>query len=171
MERTKISDILPIGALMPLLIVLGIELLFSYGLAYYNNFQENQIQEKTQNLTQKENEILNKIKTNEGYFVFSQYANIAELAQRRYSVNQIIEKFNKLMPKFLIVKSFAYDDEKKEINLKLSTVNWDDYLKFVDYLEKNPNFKIIENPSPKYNTQSQLIDFTLQIQLTPNFFK
>lgn len=171
MERTKISDILPIGALMPLLVVLGIELLFSYGLAYYNNFQENQIQEKTQNLTQKENEILNKIKTNEGYFVFSQYANIAELAQRRYSVNQIIEKFNKLMPKFLIVKSFAYDDEKKEINLKLSTVNWDDYLKFIDYLEKNPNLRIIENPSPEYNTQSQLIDFTLQIQLTPNFFK
>jgi len=171
MERSTISQILPLGIILPLVILLGAEFLVSTGLRFYNNHQQNVISEKKSLLDQKENEILNKLKNNEGFFVFSQYANISELAKNRYSFNLLLERFNLLMPQFLIVKNFSYDDENKTITLKVSTLNWDDYFKFYTYLKNNDYFKIDKIDDPKLNEQTQTIDFNLTLKLKPKFFE
>ncbi|MFZ8806437.1 MAG: hypothetical protein ACO2OW_02620 [Minisyncoccia bacterium] len=171
MERFKISELIPIGLLLPFLIILGIELLFVYGLSYYNQSQENFLNQKKVELDRKENEILNKIKNNEAYFVFSQYANASFLAQNKISLNTVLEKFNASMPKFLNVKNFSYDEENKEVNLNLSLRSWDEYLRFRNYLQKTAKFKIKKESYPQYDQKSGNLTFNLTLTLTPEFFK
>jgi len=171
MERFKISEIIPIGLLLPFLIILAIEFIFIYGLSFYNQNQENFLSQKKSELDRKENEILNRIKNNESYFVFSQYANVSSLAQQRISLNTILEKFNASMPKFLIIKSFSYDEENKEINLSLSFRTWDEYLKFRNYLQKTAKFKIKNETYPLIDEKSGSLNFSLILNLTPEFFK
>ncbi len=171
MERFKISEIIPIGFLLPFLIILSIELLFIYGLSYYNQNQENFLNQKKEELDRKENEILNKIKNNEAYFVFSQYANASFLAQNKISLNTVLEKFNASMPKFLSIKNFNYDDEEKEISLNLSFETWEDYLKFRNYLQKTSKFKIKKESFPLKDEKSGNFNFNLTLILTPDFFK
>jgi len=173
MERFKISEIIPIGFLLPFLIILGIEILFSYGLSYYNKRQENFLNQKKIGLDEKENEILNKIKNNEAYFVFSQYANVSFLAQNKISLNTVLEKFNASMPKSLNIKNFSYEEKNRELNLNLSLSfkSWDEYLKFRNYLQKTAKFKIKEESYPQYDQKSGDLTFNLSLILTPEFFK
>jgi len=171
MERFKISEVLPLNLYLPFIIILAIELLFYYGLDFYNQKQLQSIQDKKAEIEKKENEIFNKIKNNEAYFIFSQYANSAYLAENRISLNTLIEKFNTAMPKSLIVKSFAYDKKEKSISLNLAFRSWDDYLKFRSYLEKNPKFIIDKESYPRYDEKENLLTFSLTLKLTSQFFK
>lgn len=171
MDKTKISEIIPIGVVLPLLIILGVEFLISYGLEFYNSRQIAVIEEKKSFLTSKENEILNKLKNNEGYFLFSQYANISKLAKERFSFNLLLDKFNALMPKFLIIQNFGYDSQNNLISLDLKTKTWDDYLKLITYLKNNEYFSIEKANDPKFNEKEGVVEFQLTLKLKNKFFQ
>ncbi len=164
-----LKHLLPWGFIFPFLLIIAFELALSYGLDFYNKSLESQINNLELTLNQKEAEISGKLSSNEAYFVFSQVANIVEILKSRPSVNFVINKFDKIMPKFVVIKSFSFDADKQEIQIEASVNNWDDYVRFHNYISHHPDLELRSFTSPKL--EENLINFSMVFYLRPNFYK
>lgn len=169
MENFNLKNIIPIGLIFPFILLIGLEYFLIFGLDYYNQRLSQQISNLETTLTQKETELGQGLKTNEAFYVFSQIGNIVEILKNRKSVNLVINKFNRIMPKFLILKTFEFDAEKSEIKIQGAFQNWQDYVRFYRYLTSLPDIEIKESQPPKL--EKNLINFSMVLFLKPSFYK
>lgn len=164
-----LRQFIPLGFVFPFLVIIAVEFGLGYGLDFYNQNLNNQISNLESKITQKEAELSNKLSSNETYFVFSQLVNLVEILKNRHSLNFVIDKFNKLMPKFLVIKSFSFDAEQNEINLEASVNNWNDYIRFHYYLSHHPDIEIKSFTSPRL--ENNVVNFSMVLRLRPSFYK
>jgi predicted component of type VI protein secretion system len=111
-------------------------------LDFYSERLNQQISNLENLLEQKEESLKGNLEVNEAFRIFSQALNIVEVLKERRSLSFIINKFNQIMPKFLIIKSFAYDGEKQEVKIEASVSNWQDYLRFHKYVADLPYLEL-----------------------------
>jgi hypothetical protein len=163
-------NLIPWGLVAPFLIIILIEYGLSFGIDFYNQKLNQQISELEANLKQKEESTKGDLGTNEAFKAFSQSINIVEILKNRQSLSFIINKFNQLMPKFLIIKEFKYDAEKREIEVNATVSNWQDYLRFHKYVTGLQVLELKNFTSPKVD-ENNLINFSMVFLLKPNFFK
>lgn len=169
MENFSLKNIIPLGLLFPFILLIGLEYFLMFGLDYYNQKLSQQISNLETTLTRKETDLDQVLKTNETFYVFSQIGNIVEILKDRKSVNFVIGKFNRIMPKFLILKTFEFDAEKSEIKIKGAFQNWQDYVRFHRYLKSLSDVEIRELQAPKL--EEKLINFSMVLFLKPSFYK
>lgn len=162
---------LPLGFLLPFILIIGFEYLVNFGLGFYNERLNATISSLESNLKQKEQELNQMLKENESFYVFSQFVNIAEIARERRSVNFIIDKFNRVMPKFLAIEEFKFDADKNEIEFKGKVNNWVDYVRLHEYITSLPYFMLKELKSPKFDEKENIIEFSMVLFLKPEFYK
>jgi hypothetical protein len=129
-----------------------------------------QIAELDAKIKQKEEGVKGGLETNEAFKVFSQTVDIVEILKNKQSLSFVINKFNQLMPKFLIIKEFDYDAEKQTININAAVSNWQDYLRFHKYVSSLQVFELQNLPSPTMS-ENNLINFSMVFLLKPDFYK
>jgi hypothetical protein len=168
MENWK--SIIPWGLVLPFLIIILIEYGLSYGLDFYIQRLNQQIPALETKIRQKEESVKGGLETNEAFKIFSQTVNIVEILKNRKSLSLVINRFNQLMPKFLIVKEFDYDADKQEINITAAVSNWQDYLRFHKYGSSLQVFELKNFTSPTIG-ENNLINFSMVFLLKPAFFK
>jgi len=168
MENWK--SIIPWGLVMPFLIIVLVEYGLSYGLSFYNQKLDQQIKDLEVKLRQKEENLKGGLETSESFKVFSQAVNIVEILKNLRSLTFVINKFNQLMPKFLVLKSFSYDADKQEIEIAGDLPNWQDYLRFHKYLTSLNVLELKSFPVPRVD-KNNLINFSMVIFLKPDFYK
>ncbi len=169
MVKPDLKKIVPLGFLLPFLLIIIFELVLSYGLDFYNRRLNDQIGNLELKLKEKENQLSGNLESNDAYIVFSQLVNIVEFVKNRQSLIYVINKFNEIMPKFLIVRSFGYDDDRKEITIEASLTSWEDYARFNYYLNSLDLVEVRSFTSPIF--EKDLINFSLVLYLKPGFFK
>lgn len=169
MEDFNFKNIVPFGLLLPFILLIAFEYFLMLGLDFYNQKLNQQISNLETTLTKKEAELSQSLKDNEAFHSFSQVGNIVEILKNRKSINSVINKFNKIMPKFLILKTFEFDAEKNEININGAVSSWQDYLRFYRYLVTLPDVQLKEFPSPRL--EQNLINFSMVLFLKPSFYK
>jgi sulfite reductase alpha subunit-like flavoprotein len=168
MENWK--NLIPWGLVAPFIIIILIEYGLSFAINFYNQRLNQQISELEINLKQKEESTKGGLETNEAFKVFSQAVNIVEILKNRQSLSFVINKFNQLMPKFLIVKEFKFDAEKREIEINAAVSNWQDYLRFHKYVTGLQVLEIKDFTSPRLEADN-LIKFSMVFLLKPNFYE
>jgi len=167
MENWK--SIIPWGLLTPFLIIILVEYGVSFGLDFYSQRLNQQVNELESKLKQKEEIIKGGLGTNEAFKVFSQTVNIVEIYKNRQSLNFVINRFNQLMPKFLILNEFRYDADGKQIEINASVPNWQDYLRFYKYITNLQVLEVKNFSSPKLG-DNNLINFSMVFLLKPSFY-
>jgi len=168
MENWK--SIIPWGLILPFLIIFVVEYGLSYGLDFYVQRLNQQIPELESKIKQKEESVKGELETNEVFKIFSQAVNIVEILKNRKSLSFVINRFNQLMPKFLIVKEFDYDADKQELNITAAVSSWQDYLRFYKYASGLQVFKMKNFTSPVIG-ENNLINFSIVFLLKPDFYK
>jgi predicted component of type VI protein secretion system len=163
-------SLIPWGLVLPFLIIIFIEIVIGRFLDFYSERLNQQISNLENLLEQKEESLKGNLEVNEAFRVFSQALNIVEVLKERRSLSFIINKFNQTMPKFLIIKSFAYDGEKQEVKIEASVSNWQDYLRFHKYVTDLPYLELKDLTAPKLG-ENNLIDFSMVFLLKPNFYQ
>ncbi len=169
MEKLKLNNVLPLGIILPFALILLTEYLLSYGLNFYNQKLSQQINDLESKLVRREKELITNLEANDFFYVFSKVVNILEIARQRHSLNFVIARFNQLMPKFLIIKNFEFDNDENKITIKASVKDWIDYVRFHNYLSKIQHFQIKEIQFPKFEQNE--INFTMVLGLTPSFYQ
>ena len=169
MKNFNWKNILPWGMLMPFFLLIGFEYLVDFGLTFYNKRLNNEISLLESSLTQKEEALMQTLKTNEAFYVFSQIANIVEIVKNRASVNYVIDKFNKIMPNFLIINEFEFNAETNEIKIRGAVNSWSDYVRFHSYLTNLSDIELKSFESPKL--EKNLINFSMVLLLKPSFYR
>ncbi len=167
----NLKDLIPFGVLLPFLIIVGLEILGSYFLDIFNNSLNNKIFLLESQLKNKEEEIINKLKVDDSFVVFSQTVNITEILKRRNSVKKVIDRFNSLMPKFLDLSQFNYNNKQQEISFSGSVNNLENYLRFSKYLDNHPLFELKFISPPNISKESGKVDFSVTIKLKPGFYQ
>jgi hypothetical protein len=164
------KNLIPLGLVAPFLIIILIEYGFILGLDFYNQKLDKQIKGLEDLLKQKEESLKGGLETNEAFKIFSQTVNIIEILKNRKSLSFVINKFNQLMPKFLIIKDFTYDGEKQEIKIDAAVSDWQDYLRFHKYVT---GLKVLElkDFTPPRLEENNLIQFSMVFLLKPNFYE
>ena len=165
----NLKNSIPLGFALPILIIILIELGIIQGLNFYIQKLNQDIVNLENKLRQKEENIKGGLEVNEFFKVFSQAVNIIEILKNRQSLLFIINRFNELMPKFLIIKDFDYDSEKNTIEISASVNNWQDYIRFHKYITNLKVFEVRDFTSPKLDEDS-LINFSMVLLLKPDFF-
>jgi hypothetical protein len=90
--------------------------------------------------------------------------------KNRKSLSFVINKFNQLMPKFLIINNFTYDGEKGEIKIDAAVSNWQDYLRFHKYVTGLQVLELKDFTPPRLE-EKNLIQFSMVFLLKPNFYE
>jgi hypothetical protein len=163
-------NLIPWGLVAPFLIIILIEYGLSFGINFYNQRLNQQISELEAKIKQKEESTKGGLETNESFKVFSQVVNIVEILKNRKSLSFIINKFNQLMPKFLMIKEFHYDADRQEIKITAMVSNWQDYLRFHKYVSSLQVLEIKEMTFPKLE-ENNLINFSMVFLLKPGFYQ
>jgi hypothetical protein len=163
-------NIIPWGFILPFLIIIGLELLISYGLDFYNQILSNQIVNLDSVLKQKQESLAEGLETNEAFKVFSQTVNLVELLNRNQPLSLIITKFNQLMPNFVNLKSFSYDADARTIEISAATRSWLDYVRFHQYVTNLKDLGIKSFKSPSLDDKN-LVNFSMVFFLKPSFFQ
>jgi hypothetical protein len=166
----KWTNLIPWGLIAPFLIIILIELGLSFGINFYTQKLNQQISELEINLKQKEESTKGGLETNEAFKAFSQAINIVEILKNRQSLSFVINKFNQLMPKFLIIKEFKYDADKREIEIDAVVSSWQDYLRFHKYVNGLQFLEVKNFTSPKMG-ENNLINFSMVFFLKPGFYQ
>ncbi len=169
MEGFNIKEILPIGFILPFILIILFEIIILYGLDFYNQRLSQEIAKLESDLQAKEEALTKNIEANEAYYRFSQVANIVEIVKHRKLLADIILKFNQLMPKFLVVNQFTFDAEKNEITIDASVNSFEDFARFYQYLSQLKELEIKSLQSPKLRENK--VNFSLVLYLKPEFFK
>jgi len=161
---------IPFGFIIPFLILIIVEYGFLYGLSYYKKNLDNSIYELEQKLKQAEDQIKGNINEDQTYIVFSKAVNIMEIWKNKKSLTTIIDNFNKIMPKFLSIKNFSYDDDLKEISIAASVPSWKDYLRFYKYVY-SLNVLAVKSLSTPASDDNGIVSFSIVFSLKPAFFQ
>lgn len=169
MEDFKIKNIFPVGIIYPFLILIALEYLLIFVLNFYNQKLTNQISSLEVSLTSKEEELFNDLNSSEAFFSFSQIFNIVEIFKNKKSVSLVINNFKKIMPNFLIVKTFEFDVENNELKIQGATRDWQSYIKLIGYLNNLTDIKVKELSSPKF--ENNFINFSMVLLLKPTFYQ
>ncbi len=164
-----LRQFIPFGLVFPFLLIIFIELALGWGLDFYQQQLNTQINNLETQLNQKEAELSGKLSSNEAYFVFSQLVNLVEILKTKRSLNFVIDKFNQLMPKFLVIKNFDFDAEKNEISFEASVAHWNDYIRFHRYLTNHSDLELRSYTSPRL--EKNQINFSMVLYLKPSFYK
>jgi len=166
----KLKDYVPIGLILPFLIILAVEGGLIYGLDFYKKNLSNKITILESSLNLKEEENLKKLVKDETYFVFSQSVNIVEILKQRKDVEKVIERFNSLMPKFLKLDNFNFKPSLNSISFSGSVSGWENFFKLKDYLLRENKYFVGKIESgPTYN--EGIVNFSAVINLKPDFYQ
>ena len=163
-------NIIPWGLILPFLIIIIIEYGLSFGLDWYGQKLDGQINNLEAKIKQKEEALKGGLETNEAFKVFSQAVNVTEILKTRRSLSFVINKFNQIMPKFLSLQKFSYDADKNEIEISASVPSWQDYVRFHKYLTDLKDVELKFLASPKLS-EKNTIDFSMVLILKPNFYQ
>ncbi len=167
----NIKNLIPIGFLLPFLIIILIEILAVYVLGTFETSLNNQIVAIEETIKRKEEEVIKKLTDNESFVVFSQMVNIIEILKNRNLASVVIDKFNSLMPKFLMIEKFEFDNKKQEINFTANVSNLIDYVRFLSYLNNQLTFELKSITPPEISKESGTVSFSVIIKLKPDFYK
>lgn len=163
-------NIIPLGFILPFLIIIGFEFLISYGLDFYNQRLSSQIDNLNSVLKQKQESLAEGLEDNEAFKVFSQAVNLVELLNSNQPLSLIIAKFNQLMPRFIIIKNFNYDAEQKTIEISGLAQDWLDYIRFYHYITNLKDLELRSFKSPTLDDEN-FIKFSMVFFLKPSFFQ
>jgi hypothetical protein len=166
----NLRNIIPWGFVLPFIIIIGVEYAISYGLNFYNQRLTGQITNLEIALKQKQEKLAEGLETNEAFKVFSQVVNLIEILKQHHPLSSVIINFNKIIPKFVIIKEFSYNSVGNEIQFIVFTQNWLDYARFIKYINNLKEIRLKSFSSPKLNEQN-MVEFSLVISLKPDFFK
>jgi hypothetical protein len=174
MESWK--NIIPWRLVLPFIVIILIEYGLSQWLIFYNQSLNQEIGRLESAIKEKESVLEGGIESNEAFRIFSQAVNIAEIVKNRKSLTFIINKFNnRILPKFLTINNFSYDDENQEVKITASVNNWLDYLRFHKYVAKYASevqeIEIKEIEAPKFDEEKKIINFSMVFSLKPNFYQ
>jgi len=169
MESWK--SLIPWGLLAPFLIIIFIEFGLGYALNFYNQKLYQDILNLKSRIEQKEKSLEGGLGANTYFKVFSQAVNIVEILRNKKSLGVILNRFNELMPKFLIIKELSYDADKNEIEIVASTQNWQDYIRFYKYVTHLENLELKSFTSPELDENNNLINFSMVLFLKPSFYQ
>jgi len=165
----NLKNLIPWGLIAPFLIILLVEYGLIFFLNFYNKSLENEINKLNSSILQKQDLLQQDFLNNPIYQSFSQIVNIVEIFKKRDSLVFIINKFNQVMPKFLTLKDFSYDSEKKEIEINGLVSNWNDFNRFYKYVDNLDIFKIKEVRDLQADEKG--INFNMVLILQPKFFQ
>jgi len=168
MESWK--NIIPFGLVVPFLIIIVIEYGIILALNSYNQKLNEDILTLEIRLKEREENIVGVLESNIGFKTFSQAVNVVEILKNRKSLNFVINKFNQLMPQFLIIKEFNYDADEQKIEILAATQSWEEFLSFYKYLSNLQAFEIKELVPPKLD-QNNLVSFSMVLLLKPSFYQ
>jgi hypothetical protein len=165
-------NIIPIGFILPFVIVIALEFILSYGLDFYSRSLTNQIADLESKLRQREESLAGTLTNNEFYRVFSQVVNLSglDILNNNRSLIGAINQFNKLMPKFVSIKNFTYDREAKKISISASVPNWFEYVRFHRYITNLKELKVESLSSPSADERN-VVNFSAVFSLNPSFFQ
>jgi cell fate (sporulation/competence/biofilm development) regulator YlbF (YheA/YmcA/DUF963 family) len=163
-------NIIPWGFILPFLIIIGLEILISYGLDFYNQRLSSQIDNLDSVLKQKQESLAESLETNEAFKIFSQTVNLVELLNRNQPLSLIITKFNQIMPNFVNLQSFSYNADEKTIEISAITQSWLDYVRFYQYVTNLKDLELKSFTSPSLNDKN-LVNFSMVFFLKPSFFQ
>lgn len=166
-----LKNLIPFGFFIPFLTIILVEILVVYLLGVVETSLNNQIVAIEKTIKTKEEEVVKKLTDNESFVVFSQLVNIIEILKKRKSASVVIDKFISLMPKFLIIDSFNFDNEKQEINFSGSVSNLSDYIRLLNYLNNQSAFELKSITPPSISKESGTVSFSVVISLKPDFYK
>lgn len=162
---------IPVGLVLPFIIIILAEYLILFGLRYYNNRLDYQIGNLRNQLDEKEKNIKNILARNDYYLVFSQSVNMMEILRLKEtkSLNFVINRFNQLMPNFIQLDRFSYDSDKNEIIISGYVDSWTNYIRFHNYVNNNPSFTI-NNFVANLDKEKGYIKFNMNLSLNSNFY-
>lgn len=163
-------SIIPISLILPFIIIIGLELIISYGLDFYNQRLSNQVNNLDLSLKQKQESLIGNLEANESFKVFSQTVNLVEILKLNRQLSFIINKFNQMMPKFITIRNFNYDAEKNIIEISCLAQNWSDYVRFHRYITNLKDLELKSFKSPILDDKN-LINFSMVFFLKPSFFQ
>ncbi|GIW67148.1 MAG: hypothetical protein KatS3mg096_016 [Candidatus Parcubacteria bacterium] len=163
-------NIIPLGLILPFLIIIVIEYSLNFGLNWYSQKLDNKVNNLEVKIKQKEEALKGVLETNQAFKIFSQAVNITEILKTRSSLSFVINKFNQLMPKFLSLQNFRYDADKNEIAISASVPSWQDYIRFHKYIAELKDVEIQSFTPPKLS-EKNTIDFSMVLILKPNFYQ
>jgi hypothetical protein len=165
-------NIIPLGFILPFIIVIVLEFILSYGLDFYSRSLTNQIADLESKLRQREESLAGTLTNNEFYRVFSQVVNLSglDILNNNRSLIGAINQFNKLMPKFVSIKNFTYDREAKKISISASVPNWFEYVRFHRYITNLKELKVESLSSPSADERN-VVNFSAVFSLNPSFFQ
>lgn len=168
---TSLRELIPVGFILPFLIIIVFEFLIGFGLSFYNNSLQNQIVSLEQSLKTREEALKGKLTDNEAYQAFSQFANLIEIIKKRKSLYIIVQKFTPLIPQFVEVKKLEFDSDKNLLVLGGLVDNWLDYVRLHYYFSRQNEVIFKSFKSPKVDEKSGKIEFEFSFQLKPNFYQ
>lgn len=169
MENFK--NLIPVGFFLPFLVIILFEIAAGYILGIVETSLSNQVVALEKAINTKEEEGVKKLISNESFVAFSQLVNIVEILKNRNLVTVGINKFNSLMPKFLMIESFDFDNDKQEISFSGSVSNLTDYIRFLNYLNSQSAFELKSITPPQISKEGGAVIFSVIIKLKPDFYK
>lgn len=169
MENFK--NLVPIGLFFPFLIIILLELLSVYLLGIIETSLNNKIALLEERIKSKEEALTQELINNENFMVFSQMVDIVEILRKRNLAQNVIDKFNSLMPKFLSIEKFSFDNQKKEIVFVSNVNNLTDYVRFLNYLNHQSAFEVKSITPPNIAKETGKVNFSVTIKLKEDFYK
>jgi hypothetical protein len=169
METLK--NLIPPGVLVPFLAIIVFEVLVSNLLTFYGNSLQNQTISLESKIKAKEGEIAKQILAEDSFVAFSQIVNIVEISKNRKSVIPVLEKFNSLMPKFLTLESFNFNEEAQEISFQGNIDNTLNYIRFLNYINNHQAFEVKSITPVGIPKVEGKINFSATIKLKPSFYQ
>ncbi|MCS7200892.1 MAG: hypothetical protein NZ822_01950 [Patescibacteria group bacterium] len=166
---TNWRDVLPIGFLLPFLVIILLEVGVSYGFDYLKRNIDSKITNLESQLKTREEGLADRLEKNDAYFVFSQVINIVEIIKNRRSPLEVVNKFTPLVPTFIKVQEVRIDMDNNEIVMMASVANLVSYLRALNYFQNHPKLELKNKPSP--NISNEQVTFEMVFALKPTFFE
>lgn len=169
MESWK--NIIPLGLVLPFLIIIFLEVIIFYGLGFYSQRLNQQITNLDSLIKQKQESLAGALENDEAFRAFSQMVNLVEVLNQKHSLSFVINKFNGLMPRFVTIKDFSYDAEQKTISISASIYGWVNYVRFYEYISNLKDYLEVKSVSSPSLDERGLVNFSVVFSLKPNFFQ
>jgi hypothetical protein len=164
-------NIIPIGFILPFVIIIVIEFGVLYGLNFYKQILQGRIDNLKNDIKTQQSSLAGSLEDNESYQVFSQMVNLLEILNRKHSIVSVLDEFNKIMPKFVTIKNFNYDAESNKISISGNVPDWESYVRFHQYINNLKDLRLDSFTSPTFDEKNNIVNFSMVLVLNQSFYQ
>jgi hypothetical protein len=165
------KDVLPIGFVLPFIVIIIVEYIVFYFLDYVENSFLEKIALLEDSIKAKENEVSALTAKSESFNVFSQFVNVIEILKQRKPIAVIIEKFNASMPSFINIENINIDNQNQIITFSGRVNNLIDYLRMLKYLKTGNEFFKLNSISHSQLSGEGPITFSATVKIQPQIYQ